>query len=134
MKIIRPYCLLIGGLLLLVMGIFCLTYEFLLPEPNSSLNIENYLAWLFSILLGIFLLKNKYCYTDKYFMHCIFKNGIQIPFEKIEKISNNSVIGFFYIQTNNKTYHLPLLFQKKELQIFSEFVKKVNKDCCITID
>jgi len=67
-------------------------------------------------------------------MHCIFKNGIQIPFEKIKTISNDSIIGFFYIHTNNKRYYLPLLFQKKELQIFSEFVKRVNKDCQIIVN
>ena len=134
MKVIRPYCSFLGGLFLLIIGVSCLIYEFLLKKLDPFLNIENYFAWLFLIFLGILLIKNKYCYTDKYFMQHIFKDGKQIPFENIEIISNDSIIGFFYIHTNNKRYHLPLLFQKKELQRFSESVKKVNKNCHIVIN
>jgi hypothetical protein len=99
----------------------------------SGLVIGDFFDYLFLIIVGVLLIRNKYIYTDKYFMHRILKNGNPILFEDIISISNNEIIGVFIIRTKTRTYRLPLLFQKNELRKLSEFVKKINNNCQITI-
>jgi hypothetical protein len=133
MKTIRPYCLLITGFILLGIGGYCLIDELIIKDDITISIIFDYATWLLLILLGFFLLKNKYCYNDKYFVHYIFFKSHPIIYENIISISNNQIIGFFSIRTDIKIYHFPLMFQKKELLLFSEFVKNVNKNCKVYI-